>query len=76
MRAFLLVGLLIACCAPADAQTAARDKALTAHLRTRQHVTPRPDQGPAPAARFSVPGWSDEQTQQWLDNATSCESCG
>jgi hypothetical protein len=45
-------------------------------IHTRQQPIVRPDRGPTPSARFSVPGWSDRQTQQWLDNATSCEGCG
>jgi hypothetical protein len=74
MRSFLIVSLLIAFGAPVAAQTSARAKAPIAHPRARQHVIVRPDRG-APV-RFSVPGWSDEQTRQWLDNATSCEGCG
>jgi hypothetical protein len=76
MRPLLIVGLLIALCTSADAQTFHRTKASTAHPRTRQHLIVPPDQGATPAARFAVPGWSDEQTRQWLDNATSCEGCG
>ena len=77
MRLCLIVGVLIALSASADAQTAERGRASVTHPRAREHVIVRPDQGGlAPPARFSVPGWSDEQTRQWLDNATSCEGCG
>lgn len=76
MRHLLTAGLLIALCASANAQTAGRGRASMTHPRAREHVIVRPDQGAPPPVRFSVPGWSDEQTRQWLDNATSCEGCG
>jgi hypothetical protein len=76
VRSLLTAGLLIALCASAGAQTGKHAKASVAHPRMRQPVSVRHDQGAGPPARFSVPGWSDEQTQQWLDNATSCEGCG
>jgi hypothetical protein len=76
MRSLLTAGLLIALCAPAGAQTGKHAKATVVHPHIRQPVIVRPDRGGGPPARFSVPGWSDEQTQQWLNNATSCEGCG
>jgi hypothetical protein len=76
MRVFAIVGVLIALGAPAIAQTGERGKASVVQPRTRGHVIVRPNQGRSPPVRFSVPGWSDEQTRQWLDNATSCEGCG
>jgi hypothetical protein len=59
MRWVLAFGLLIALCAPADATTV---------HRSRQPVIVRPSQNVAPPQRFSVPGWSDEQTREWLDS--------
>jgi hypothetical protein len=67
----LALGLLLSLCAPADAARVHRPKAPARHP-----VVVRPSQGPTSPARFSVPGWTDEQTQQWLDNATSCWACG
>jgi hypothetical protein len=59
------LGLLIARYASADAATVHR---ATVDLRARQHVIVRP-KGVAAPTRFGVPGWTDEQTQKWLDNA-------
>jgi len=76
MRSFPIVGLLVVLCASAGAQAAQRGRASTIHPHARQQPIFRPDREPTPPARFAVPGWSDRQTQQWLDNATSCEGCG
>jgi hypothetical protein len=65
MRSVLAVGLLITLYAPANAATAHR----TLHPRMRQHVIV-PSQG-VTAPRFAVPGWSDDATRRWLDNASS-----
>jgi hypothetical protein len=75
MRSVLL-GLLITLCASANAAPVHHSKPPTEQLRTRQHVIVRPGQGVTAPARFAVPGWTDEQTQYWLDNATSCAGCG
>jgi hypothetical protein len=44
----------------------------------RVFVDPGPGVAPSvmPPARFAVPGWTDEETRRWLDNANSCSSCG
>jgi hypothetical protein len=76
MRSAFALGLLITVCASADAATVHRSKPPTVHLRTRQHVIVRPSQGVTAPARFAVPGWTDEQTRYWSDNATSCAGCG
>jgi hypothetical protein len=65
MRSVLALGLLITLYASANAATVHR----TSHPRTRQHVIV-PSQGVA-TPRFAVPGWSDEATRRWLDNASS-----
>jgi len=59
MRWGLALGQLTVLCASADAATV---------HRSRHPVTIRPNQGVASPGRFSVPGWSDEQTRQWLDS--------
>jgi hypothetical protein len=65
MRSVLALGLLITLCASANAATVHQ----TSHLRTRQHVIV-PSQG-VTAPRFAVPGWTDEATRRWLDNASA-----
>jgi len=64
MRLVLALGLLVFLCAPADAATAR-------HPRARQPSVTRPPAEAAPPARFAVPGWSDEATRRWLDNASA-----
>jgi hypothetical protein len=68
MRSVLALGLLITLCAAANAAT-------VHHLGTRHRVIVRPSQGVTAPARFAVPGWTDEETRQWLDAHTSCD-CG
>lgn len=46
------------------------------HLRARQRFIVHSSQAVSPPARFAVPGWTDEQTEKWLDDATPCEGCG
>jgi hypothetical protein len=68
VRSVFALGFLIALCASADAATVHRAKP--------RHFTVRPSQGVAGSGHFAVPGWTDEQTRDWLDNATSCLGCG
>jgi hypothetical protein len=80
MRAVLILGLLVALSIAADAAPAHHAKLRTVHMRAPQRalVDPGPGVTPSvtPPARFAVPGWTDEETRQWLDNANSCSSCG
>jgi hypothetical protein len=63
MRSALAVGLLIALCASANAAPV---------HRSHKQIIVRPNQGvTAPPGRFAVPGWSDDATRRWLDNASS-----
>jgi hypothetical protein len=62
MRSVLAFCLLITWCASADAATVHRSKPHERHLRPGQRVT-------VPKG-YAVPGWTDEQTRYWLDNAT------
>ena len=70
MRSVLALGLLIALSASANAATV--------HLRTRQHAIASPSQNLSvppshnnlSAPRFAIPGWSDDATRRWLDNAS------
>ena len=70
MRFLVTLSLLIALCASADAATAHHPK------RAHQHVLVPSTQGVTAPAHFAVPGWTDEQTQYWLNSATSCAGCG
>ena len=63
MRALLALGLLIALGASANAATV--------HLHMPQHVIVRPAPGLSASDRFAVPGWTDEATRRWLDNASA-----
>ena len=67
MRSVLAIGLLIVLCSAADAATAHR--ARMHHQRTQ--AVDRSGADVNPRARFAVPGWSDEATRRWLDNASS-----
>jgi hypothetical protein len=76
MRSILACGLLIVLCISADAATVHRSKPQGIDLR-RHHWTPvRPGQGVSGPAGFAVPGWTDEQTRQWLDNASAGSGLG
>jgi len=64
MRSILALGLLITLCASADAAT-------VRHAKPRHVILP-PSQGvTAPGGRFAVPGWSDDATRRWLDDASA-----
>jgi hypothetical protein len=63
MRSLLASGLLIAMGATANAATI--------HLHIPHHVIVRPGPGLSAPDRFAVPGWTDEATRRWLDNASA-----
>jgi hypothetical protein len=66
------LGLLIGWWAAADAATVHRSKPSRIHLPAHQWVTaPR-----QPPDRFALPGWTDGQTQRWLDNASADSGLG
>jgi hypothetical protein len=69
MRSVLALSLSIALGLSIALSVAA--SAAPAHHSKRQHVIVRPDQGVTAPGRFAVPGWSDEATRRWLDNASS-----
>jgi hypothetical protein len=68
MRSVLALGLLITLCASANAATVLRSKLPEGHLRPGQPVT-------VPKG-YAVPGWTDDQTRYWLDNATAAAGLG
>ena len=63
MRAVMAFGLLITLCASANA-AAHRSKPREGHLRPIQRVT-------APSPQVAVPGWTEEETRQWLYNGSA-----
>lgn len=65
MRSVLAAGLLIVLCAAANAAPAHR-----VH-HPRYPMVDRYGAEASSGARFAVPGWSDEATQRWLNNASS-----
>jgi hypothetical protein len=67
MRSALALGLLITLCTAADAATMHRS---VPRARAHQRVTVGAGQHVTAPARFAIPGWTDEQTQDWLDNAS------
>jgi hypothetical protein len=68
MRAVLAVGLLIALCVSANAAPLHRFQLRKGHWRPVLRV--------APAPRFAVPGWTDEETRQWLYNGSAASGLG
>jgi hypothetical protein len=72
MRLGLALGLLISLWAAADAAPAHRSERPRIHWRTHQGVTV-PGQTPT---NFAIPGWTDDQTQRWLDNASAGSGLG
>lgn len=63
MRSVLALGLVITLCASADAAT-------TVHRSKPSRVTYGPAERVTVPKSYAVPGWTDEQTRYWLDNAT------
>jgi len=64
MRALFAMGLLLVLCTSANA-------APVHHARARHPAVDRPRANATPPVRFAVPGWSDEATLRWLNNASS-----
>jgi hypothetical protein len=76
MRSALPLGLLITLYASANAATVRRFKPPEGHFRTYQRVAVQSVQRGASPTRFAVPGWTDEQTQYRLDNASAGSGLG
>lgn len=62
MRSVLAVSLIVLC--------TSADAAKVRHSRARP-AAERPSPDVNSRARFAVPGWSDDATRRWLDNASS-----
>jgi hypothetical protein len=76
MRSILAFGLFITLCVSADAATVHRSKPPRIDLRRHQWSPVRPSQGVTGPTGFAVPGWTVEQTRQWLDNASAGSGLG
>jgi hypothetical protein len=62
MRSVLALGLLIAWCSFANAATVRHSRPSEGHVRPSQPIT-------IPKS-YVVPGWTEEQTRRWLNDAT------
>jgi hypothetical protein len=62
MRLTLAIGVLIVSCVSSEAAQTRRAKPPARHVRA-------PDPVAAPKG-FAVPGWTAQQTQSWIDDAT------
>jgi hypothetical protein len=71
MRSIVAFGLFITLCATTCAATPHRAKRHEDHLRTHRFFTIRPSQRVTAPTDFAVPGWTDEQTEHWLYNASA-----
>ena len=60
MRSVLALGVLIALCASANAAKARHLEPHAGHLRPAQPV--------AALKGYAVPGWTEQQTREWLDS--------
>jgi hypothetical protein len=68
VRYVLALALSMVSCASVNGATAHHSRS---PAYAHPPVTVRPSQRvTAPAARFAIPGWTDEQTREWLDNAS------
>jgi hypothetical protein len=65
MRCCVALGLLIALCTSAEAAAAHRSRSFHGPAQPRL-VVPL-DRRLTPSTHFAVPGWTDEQTREWLD---------
>jgi hypothetical protein len=62
MRSVLTLGLLIALCSFANAATVRHSRLPERHVPPSQPIT-------MPKS-YVVPGWTEEQTRRWLNDAT------
>jgi hypothetical protein len=67
MRLIVAAALVTGLCASADAATLHHFRA---PARAQRHVTVGPSPRVTAPAGFAIPGWTDEQTREWLDNAS------
>lgn len=70
MRCLLVFGLLLASCATSSAATHGPIRP-AARLHVQKHRLVNPSAALPARQWFVVPGWSNEDTERWLDNASS-----
>ena len=70
MRSVLVLGPLAILCASADAATVHHSRARRVFVAPRQDLT-APEQRVTPPASIAVPGWTEEQTLQWLERESA-----
>jgi hypothetical protein len=77
MRSALTLSTLIVFCASADAATVRHSRPIPHHARP-EHGATAPDVRKDYAApkSYAVPGWTDGETQKWLDDATRMVGVG
>ena len=71
MRSVLTLACLFALCASANAATIHRFTPRRIVLPAHEPVVVRPAQRFGAPGRFAVPGWTNGQTEYWLDSATA-----
>jgi hypothetical protein len=65
MRPLLALSILTIFCSSADAATVRHSGSIERHPRPEHSVT-----APNAPKGDTVPGWTDEETQKWLNDAT------
>ncbi|RXT37783.1 hypothetical protein B5V03_31500 [Bradyrhizobium betae] len=73
MRCLLVFGLLLASCATVSAAAHGPIRP-AARLHMQKHRLVNPGAALPGRPRFAVPGWSNEDTERWLDDASSAWS--
>ena len=71
MRSVLALSTLIIFCASADAATVRHSRPIRHYVRPEHSVTaPDVRNGYAGPKSYAVPGWTNGETQKWLNDAT------
>jgi hypothetical protein len=76
MRSVMALGVAITLFASASATMMHRAKPSAIHLRTHRRSAIEPRERVSVPTHFAVPGWTDEQTRYWLDNASAPSGLG
>jgi hypothetical protein len=70
MRSALALGVLIVLNASANAASGHHSRARQAIVPRSQHLVATDRAMAAGRPSFAVPGWTEEETRRWMDNAT------
>jgi hypothetical protein len=77
MRSFLALSALTILSASADAATLRHSRPVQHRAGPERAITaPDARKGYAPPKSYAVPGWTDEETQKWLNDATRMVGVG